>query len=109
MSGWGWGVNDIYWYDFMGLLGGLLAELSKWFAGRERIRSMWASIESPAGYCFVTMIMAVAGAFLVHVHAYKHVGDFGDLLAINVGASAPLIIAQLTSRVPLDAPKDGKT
>jgi Ni/Fe-hydrogenase subunit HybB-like protein len=101
-----WGVNDIYWYDLLGLAGGGLAELAKWFQYREKVKTALAGIESFVWYAVITLVMIGVGGFLVHVYARSGV-SFGDILAINIGATAPLLLNLLTARAPDLRPQPG--
>ena len=80
----------------LGIIGGALAELVKWFKLRES-PNLPVYIRS-ALYWIVTIIMILAGGFVAWV--YGEIGPLNALLAINVGASTPLIISGLVKTPP---------
>lgn len=80
-----------------GLFGGLLAEVLGLFKLR-RESSEHAWLRSPF-YWAVTALMVLAGGGLVVVYL-KSSFDLNPWLALNVGASAPLILGALTSQAP---------
>jgi len=93
-------MSDGFW---LGVLGGLLAEvfsLSKLrFLPRDTlplwIRSAW--------YWAITLAMILSGGALVAIYVGSGV-TMSPLLAVNIGASAPLILQSLVSQAPLIQP-----
>lgn len=80
----------------LGILGGALAELVRWFKLRESPNlPVYAR---SALYWTLTIIMIAAGGFVAWV--YGEIGPLNALLAINVGASTPLIISGLVKTPP---------
>ncbi len=82
-----------------GLFGGVLAELLGLFQLRRQARQdlpQW--LKSPF-YWSVTFLMVLAGGGLVVVYIESDIA-LKPILAINVGASAPLIIGTLVAKVP---------
>lgn len=86
----------IDWQVFIwGTVGGLLAELFKWYNLRESpnmpeyLRSFF--------YWLVTLLMIGVGGLLADLY---NIPADNRLLAINVGASAPLIIQTLMKGLP---------
>jgi hypothetical protein len=87
-----------------GVIGGALAEVLKW----------WQLHEDPTPpaylksvfYWGITLLMALVGGVLAL--AYK-VDASEPLLAINIGASAPLILKGLASAVPPARPPAGQS
>ncbi len=82
---------------FYGLFGGLLAELLGLFKLRHEI-SLPSWLKSPF-YWLVTCAMICAGGGVVIIYL-KSGMTLNPLLAVNVGASAPLILGTLVSQAP---------
>ncbi len=82
-----------------GVAGGFLAELLGIFKLRSEVPAelpKW--IKSPF-YWIVTGAMIVAGGGIVIIYLKSNI-EIQPLIAINVGASAPLIIGTLVSQAP---------
>jgi hypothetical protein len=82
-----------------GLFGGVLAELLGLFELRRHARKdlpKW--LKSPF-YWIITILMVLAGGGLVVAYIESDIA-MKPILAINVGASAPLIIGTLVAKVP---------
>jgi hypothetical protein len=82
-----------------GVLGGFLAELFELFKVRQQPRQdlpLW--LKSPF-YWVVTLLMIAAGGLLVVVYMKSGI-DLKPIIAVNVGASAPLIISTLFAQTP---------
>lgn len=82
-----------------GILGGFLAELFGLFKLRQQARQdlpLW--FKSPF-YWIVTILMIAAGGGLVVVYMKSGI-DLKPIIAVNVGASAPLIIGTLVAQTP---------
>lgn len=79
----------------LGIVGGSLAELLKWYQLRES--PQFPHYARKFVYWFVTGLMIVAGGILAVVHGIEVTRP---LLALNIGISAPLIIKGLASGVP---------
>jgi predicted cobalt transporter CbtA len=82
-----------------GVCGGFLAELLALF----KIRQMPAStrpawVRSPF-YWIVTILMVLAGGGLVIIYLRSGV-SIAAIVAVNLGASAPLLISQLVAQLP---------
>lgn len=80
----------------LGIAGGALAELVRWYKLRES-PNLPVYIRSPL-YWTVTILMIFAGGFVAYV--YGEIGPLNALLAVNVGASTPLIITGLVITPP---------
>jgi H+/Cl- antiporter ClcA len=80
----------------LGILGGALAEFLRWYKLRES-PNLPDYLKSPR-YWILTIIMIFVGGFVAWV--YGELGPLNALLAINVGASAPLIISGLLKTAP---------
>lgn len=86
----------------LGVVGGLLGELLKWYSLRES-SNLPAYLKSPF-YWVVTVLMMLAGGGLVLIQG---VTADNPWLAINVGITAPLILKGFASVVPIQPPKAG--
>ena len=94
-----------FWSLFLaGCFGGAVAELLKWFGMREREKL--PTYARSALYWVVTALMVVCGGVLATLYGTQHVSA---ILAVNIGASAPLIVASLarTVAVPAGEPTRG--
>jgi hypothetical protein len=82
-----------------GILGGFLAELLGLFRVRQqRPQDLPSWVRSPF-YWVVTILMIAAGGVLVVVYMKSGI-DLKPIIAVNVGASAPLIIGTLVAQTP---------
>jgi hypothetical protein len=88
-EGFGWGV-----------LGGALAELAAWFKLRQIVRTERPAYLRDPFYWVITLLMILAGGVLVAAYIKSGLGNISPLLAVNIGATAPLIIQTLTSSAP---------
>jgi len=85
------GIGAFWW----GLFGGIIAEALTWYKDRLNPttalpwRKYWAA----------TIIMILIGGGLVLMYQQSGAG-LNPILCVNIGASAPLIIAALTSIAP---------
>ncbi len=78
-----------------GSFGGVLAEAWRWYKIRES-PNLPFYLKSPL-YWTVTVIMILVGGILACLYGTENVDAF---LALNIGASAPLIISALASTAP---------
>ena len=83
-----------------GVLGGLLAELAAWFKLRQIVPGERPGYLKDPFYWAVTFLMVGAGGVLVAAYIKSGMGDIKPLMAINIGATAPLIIQTLTAAAP---------
>ena len=79
-----------------GFFGGCTSELLQWFHIRRELHRGVPDWAKSWLYWIVTIIMAVAGGLLVYLHGI----DSNPILAFNIGASAPFILASLTDQAP---------
>lgn len=82
-----------------GAAGGLLAQLAHWYGLRESPN--YPDYMKTAFYWIVTIAMIAAGGVLAVLYG---TADVNALLAVNVGASAPLIIKALAQTTPPPPP-----
>ena len=84
---------------WLGVAGGLAAEALQWFRIR---KTLHRGVPDWAGhwlYWFVTAVMVALGGLLVF--AYRSSGvQISPIVALNIGASAPLILESLIGQVP---------
>ena len=80
-----------------GILGGLGAEVLRWFRIRDDLYKGVPEFAKSWLYWIITLVMVGFGGALVQM--YENLGDvkLNRLLAFNIGASAPLIIGSITS------------
>ena len=89
-------VWDGFW---LGVLGGIFGELVDLFKLRqvpmntlpEWLRSLW--------YWTLTGLMILSGGGLVAIYLKSNI-QVAPILAVNIGASAPLILGALVAQVP---------
>ena len=82
-----------------GVLGGFFAELLGHYRLRHQTKDQFPEwIRSPY-YWIVTILMVLAGGGLVFIYLASGV-PMKPIIAVNIGASAPLIIGRLTAQTP---------
>ena len=82
-----------------GLLGGFLAELLGLFKLRQQAPSSLPQWLRSRFYWAITLAMILAGGFLVVAYLKSGI-SLQPILAVNVGASAPLIIGSFVAQTP---------
>lgn len=88
-----------------GLFGGAVAEIVELFEARQRLAHEIPYWLKSRLYWAITAMMILVGALLTV--AYVRSGaNLTALLAINIGASAPLALRRLTGAVPKTVPLD---
>src|SRR5512146_2620105 len=80
----------------LGIIGGLLAEVLKWYQLRESPTPP-AYLKSVM-YWVITVIMALVGGLLAVI---QNVPASQPILALNIGISAPLILRGLAAVTPI--------
>jgi hypothetical protein len=86
-----------------GLLGGLLGEVLSLFKLRHQpahLLPVW--VKSP-WYWVTTALMLASGGVLVMIYMKSNIA-VAPILAVNIGASAPLILGSLVSQAPAIPP-----
>ena len=82
-----------------GVIGGFLAELFGLWKLRHELREKLPPYLNSWFYWVMTILMIGSGGLVALIY-YKSGVALSPLLAVNVGASAPLIIGSLTSAAP---------
>jgi hypothetical protein len=82
-----------------GCFGGILAELLGWFRLRHELGTKFPDHATSIAYWLVTLLMVLAGGGLALAYIKSNVG-LNAVLALNVGASAPLILGTLAAQAP---------
>lgn len=77
-----------------GVFGGCLAEGLKWFNLRHTLHQGLPDWSKSIGYWVVTVFMILIGGGLVLIYVKSEL-MVSPILAVNIGASAPLIIGKL--------------
>ena len=93
-------MSDGFW---LGVLGGLLAELFSISRLRYRARNELPLWITSLWYWIITALLIVSGGALVSVYLASGVA-MTPLLVVNIGASAPLILQSLVSQAPAIEP-----
>jgi hypothetical protein len=88
-------MNDFFLY---GMFGGVLAELLGLWKLKTQVTALPPYLRSPF-YWVVTILMILAGGGLVWVYNKSGL-DLTPIIAVNIGASAPLIIGSLAQSKP---------
>jgi len=79
----------------VGCFGGFLAELIKWYGMRES--DNLPKYARSLRYWLITVAIIICGGMLATLYGTTHVSA---LLAVNIGASAPLVISSLARTLP---------
>lgn len=82
-----------------GVAGGVVAEAVQWFGLRFTLHKGLPPWSRSWLYWAVTLVMVAVGGGLAYVYAISGT-KLSPLLALNVGASAPLILGKLINQVP---------
>lgn len=83
-----------------GLLGGFSVEVLKWFRIREDLHKGMPDYAKRWPYWLVTTLMILVGGGLVVAYHVSSGVQLNPILAVNVGASAPLVLSTLASQTP---------
>lgn len=87
-----------------GVAGGMAAELLKWYGRREELHRGVPDFAKSWSYWVVTFAMVAAGGLLVYAHQASGTITLSPILALNIGASAPLLLGALAKQVPTEGP-----
>lgn len=82
-----------------GVLGGSFAELLQWFGLRHSVHAGVPDWSKSKIYWLITGLMILVGGGLVVAYVGSGL-SVNPLMAINIGASAPLIIGKLAQQAP---------
>ena len=85
------------------LIGGLIPEFVRVYGLRDKTADLWPEYLRRRGYWVITALMILAGAGLAKVYLDSGV-HFSPFLAINVGASAPVLLRGLITTTPTITP-----
>jgi hypothetical protein len=88
----------------IGFGGGAAAELARWFGIRDQLHTGMPAWSRCWAYWIVTFLMCVCGGGLVYVYSLYDIKVQG-ILALNVGASAPLVVASLARSIEGGLPR----
>ena len=83
-----------------GLGGGIAVKVLRFYRIRDDLHKGAPDWSKSCLYWAVTLAMIAFGGVLVGLYESSGDVELNGLLAFNIGASAPLIIANLTDRVP---------
>ena len=83
-----------------GILGGFFAELAGLFKLRHQARKDLPTWLKSPFYWIITMLMILAGGFMVIIYTKAGI-ILNPLVAVNIGASAPLILGTIIAQAPV--------
>jgi hypothetical protein len=83
----------------IGFAGGIVAVLVQWFGLRFTFHQNLPDWSKSWLYWIVTLLMSVSGGGLVYLYAISGT-VLNPILALNVGASAPLLLGKLVQQTP---------
>jgi hypothetical protein len=86
-----------------GVAGGAFTELLRWFNVRDSLHKGLPDWSKSIFYWIVTSSMILAGGLLVYIHLLGG-AKISAFLALNIGASAPLLLGALAQRTPTISP-----
>jgi len=88
------------WVFFWRLVGGVLAEFLSISKHRgEAVRDWPAKVRLPSYWVFGVLWVLVGGLLAVLLSSMEGV-RFNELVAVNIGASAPLLVERLIAKAP---------
>lgn len=86
-----------------GVLGGAGAELSRWFRIREILHKGIPSHAKHPPYWIVTSLTIIVGGGLASIYHVSGI-TVEPIIAVNIGASAPVILGNFANQIPSLAP-----
>lgn len=87
----------------LGIAGGIFGELFRVFELRHRATKDWPHWVRLKSYWWITAGMVLAGGLLVFLHQRSGTSFAQNAwLAVNIGASAPLLLRQLSAGVSVN-------
>lgn len=87
-----------------GIGGGFLAELVGLYKLRRETKSNFPKYYSSPIYWVITLAMILTGGGLVILYIENNI-SINAILAVNIGASAPIIIGNLVANAPEPQPR----
>ena len=88
-------INGFFSVFLCGGFGAFLVELLKWYRIREN--KVFPHYSKSLKYWIITLLFVLSGGVLATLYG---INDIHALLAINIGASSPLIIDNLSRTIP---------
>lgn len=88
-----------------GIFGGFLAELAGLFEIRRSAPQDLPLWMKSLTYWIITCLMILSGGLLVVLYV-RSGASIDALVAVNIGASAPLVISRLTSKTRQETPRN---
>ena len=88
--------DPIFW---LGVLGGFFTELLGHYKMRESAPLAFPKYLKSYYYWIVTVFMVLSGGALAAIYVASKI-DLSPIVAVNVGASAPLILGSFARRTP---------
>lgn len=89
-------TNPIFW---LGVLGGFFTKLLGHYKMREAAPEAFPKYLKSFYYWIVTILMVLSGGALAAIYAASKI-DLTPIVAVNIGASAPLILGALARKAP---------
>lgn len=86
-----------------GMLGGFLAEFFGWFKLRKILHTSCPDFAESKIYWILTLGMIVVGGIIVFIYIESGF-HFQTLVAVNVGATAPLLLEGMIKQTPQVSP-----
>lgn len=86
----------------LGFFGGLIGEFVGLYDLRERAREEWPTYYKHVSFWALTLGMALIGGVLAAV--YNDSKELSAIVAVNIGASAPIVVRQLRRTQPAISP-----
>ncbi len=85
---------------FWGVFGGALAEFLKLYNLRDKPKNKWPVHYFTKIYWILSIVMVLLGGVVVFWYQESGVMHINDMLAANIGATAPLIFARVLAKDP---------
>lgn len=92
------GANELK-FEIWGVFGGAIVELVKWYTHRQDVSDLIKGIKNKTIYWALTIVMMLTAAPLVFAHRSSG-AQLTIILAINIGASAPLFWKLVGESIP---------
>ena len=89
---------------WLGVAGGAAVEALKWFHKREELHKGLPEYATRWPYWAATIVMISLGGLLAFAYQASDGVQLSPILALNIGASAPLIFSTLAQQIPKSDP-----